>query len=156
MIYLLLFYKPIQGSSGAMHLCMLISTVDVSLGLSVYFIFRLSVQPFSGLVGDASAPTVCFLPRLAQSNTSCYLFILQGESQHLGYFLSLDSQPCLIWTIYWAFWSVLDDPFLFWCLQRLRRGVTKWSANISNRSRVRWLLCPVQSIQGYPLFLLGL
>ena len=31
MIYLLLFYKHIIGSSGAMHLCMFSSTVDASL-----------------------------------------------------------------------------------------------------------------------------
>ena len=98
-INLLLSYKPIRGSSGAMHSCMFLSTIDASLGRSAYFIFRLSAWPFLGSVNKVDPPPVYLLPRLARSASSHSCFFLQGVSQHLGYLLFMDSQPCPIWTI---------------------------------------------------------
>ena len=37
MIYLLIFYKPIRGSSGVTHSCIILSPVDASLGWSGIF-----------------------------------------------------------------------------------------------------------------------
>ena len=59
-IYLLLFYKPIQGSSKFMRPCMYLSTVDVSLVRSEYFYLCLSARPFLGLFGKVDSPPVFF------------------------------------------------------------------------------------------------
>ena len=71
---MLLFYKPIRGSSGAMHSCMFLSMVDTLLGRFAYFIFHLSARPFLGSVGKVDPPTVCFLPRQAWS-ASAHVFL---------------------------------------------------------------------------------
>ena len=49
-----------------------------------------------------------------------YCLFLQGVSQHLGYLLPPDSQPCPICTFTWGLHSVLEGP-LFLCLQNSRR-----------------------------------
>ena len=64
-IYILLFYKRIQGFSGVMHACMFLSAVDAFLGQSTYIIFHLSSRTFSGSVSEVDAPTVCLLIRLS-------------------------------------------------------------------------------------------
>ena len=71
-IYLILFYKPIQGFSGFMHSCMFLSTVYTSLGRSKFVIFCLSLRTFLGSVGEADAPPVCLLPRLARLASTHY------------------------------------------------------------------------------------
>ena len=71
---MLLFYKPIRGSSGAMHSCMFLSMVDTLLGRFAYFIFHLSARPFLGSVGKVDPPTVCFLPRQAWSASAHVFF----------------------------------------------------------------------------------
>ena len=101
---------------------MFLSTVDVSLGRPTFIIVRLSARPFSGLVGNAAPPPVCFLPRLERSASSHYFFVLQVVSKLHGYFLSLDSNMCLIWTISWGLCSILESPFLFLCLRHFLRG----------------------------------
>ena len=121
-IYLLLFYKPIQGSSKFMRPCMYLSTVDVSLVRSEYFFLCLSARPFLGLFGKVDAPPVFFLPRLAWSASTHYCFVLQGVYQHLGYLLALAFQPCPIWTIAWGVRSILEVLFLFRCIRRFWRG----------------------------------
>ena len=106
--------------TGAIHSCIFF-TVDVLLGRSSHFIVSLSARPFSGLVGEADPPPVCFLEIMARSASNHYYF-LKGVSQHLWYLLALDSQPCPIWTIAWGVLSVLEGPFIFRCLQSLRKG----------------------------------
>ena len=85
------------------------------------FFLRLLARPFLGPAGEADAPPVCFLPWLARSAYDHYCF-LQGVSQHLGYLLKLDYQPCLIWKIAWGIGSVLEGTLLFWCLRHFWRG----------------------------------
>ena len=84
-INLLIFYKPIQVSYGAMRLCMFLSTVNVLLGQSAYIIIRLSAHHFLGSVIEADAPSVCFLQRLTWSASTHSCFVLQGVSWHLWY-----------------------------------------------------------------------
>ena len=122
MIYLLLFYKHIQCSSGSIWLCMFLSAVDALLGWSACSILCLSLRPFSRSVGEVDAPPVCFLPILARSVSARYCFVLQGLSRKLGYFLVLASQFCPIRTMSWGICSVIDDPFLSQDLRRFWRG----------------------------------
>ena len=110
---MLLLYKHIQGLSGVLPSCMCLSAADMSLGRSTYFFLRLSVHPLLGAVGEADAPTVCFLTRIPRSAYTHYFLVLWGLSQHLGYLLFLYSQPCLIWTIDWGLRSVLEVPLNF-------------------------------------------
>ena len=74
-IYLLIFYKYIQGSSDAMQSCMFLSTVDASLGQSTFIIIRLSVRTFSRSIGESDAPYICLLPILERSDFCPLLFI---------------------------------------------------------------------------------
>ena len=101
---------------------MYFSKVESSIWWSTLIIFRLSVQPFSGSVGEAAPPPVGFLPRLAQSDFLPLLIIFQVVSQHLVYLLLMDSQPFPIWEITRGIRSNLEGPFLFWCLQHFWGG----------------------------------
>ena len=96
-IYMLLFYEPIQGSSGVMRSCMFLSTVDASIWRSTFIIFRLSEKPFSGLVGKAAPPTVILLPRQAKLYFRPLLFT----------FTSCISKP-------WPFEKTLRIPLRSW------------------------------------------
>ena len=46
---MLLFYKPIQGSSRSRHSCMFQSMFDALIRWSAYLISRLEALPFSGM-----------------------------------------------------------------------------------------------------------
>ena len=65
-IYLLLFSRHIQGSSGFMRSCMFLSMVNALLRRSTFIIVCLSSCSFSGSVGVADAPPVNFTPAFWQ------------------------------------------------------------------------------------------
>ena len=86
------------------------------------FYFSLVRAALLGAARQGAPPPVSFLPRLTQSDSVHYFFVLQGVSQHLGYLLALTSQPCPIWTITWRIRSVLEGPFEALCFGPFRRG----------------------------------
>ena len=57
-MYLLLFYKPIRGSSGDMHLCMFFHGWCVAPTVYI-FILQLSARPFLVLVSEADYTPIC-------------------------------------------------------------------------------------------------
>ena len=68
-----------------------------------------------------------FTRALARLVSDHWCLVLQGVSQHLGYFISLDSHPYPIWTLAWWIRSNLEGPLEnFLCLRcfwrRLRSG----------------------------------
>ena len=81
------------------------------------------------------------------------IVFLQGLFQHLVYFLSLASLPCLIWTVSLGIrsWGSFRRSMSPTSLER----VPKLSGNISDHSHAICLVCTVQSPWGYPLFYLG-
>ena len=95
---------------------------DPLIWRSTLIIVWFSAQPFSGSVGEAAPPPFCVLPRLARLASDHYYLFLQGVSQHLGYLIFLDYQPCLIWTFTRGIRSNLGGLFLFGCFQRFRRS----------------------------------
>ena len=120
---MLLFYITIQVSSGFIISCMFLFTDNASLVRSTSTIVCLSARPFLGLVGEASPPPVCLLPRLTRSDSSRYCLFLQVVYQHLGGLLSLDSQPHPIWLFIWVIQSAFDgSPFPSQCPQHHWRG----------------------------------
>ena len=153
-IWLLIFYKPIQGSSGVMHLCMFLSMVSASLGGFAYIILCLLAQPFLGLVGEADYPPVGFLPKLAWLD-STHFFKKQCVSQQLGYFIALASQPCPIWTFPWGIRSVLEGIFIFTISLKFLSGFQSGQKILTIVS-ARYGLSVLSNIfRKYPLFLTG-
>ena len=118
---------------------MFFSTVNSSIWRYKFIIFRLSARPFSGSSGKAAPPLVGFLPRLVQSDYTYYYLFLQGVSQHLGYLISLVSQPFPIWTFIRGIRSNIEGPFLLGCFRRFWRSLRSGQRiflNISARSGV--------------------
>ena len=108
-IYILLFYKRIQGFSGVMHACMFLSAVDAFLGQSTYIIFHLSSRTFSGSVIEVDAPTVCLLIRLSWLASARYssffkLYLNTSDVCFLWLFIRFQSGNSLEG-------SVLEGPF---------------------------------------------
>ena len=74
-----------------MHPCIFLSTVDVSLGRTAYFIFCLSARTLLGSVAEVYPPPVCFLPRMELSSSAHY---------YLFYKLYLNTLDiCLCWIL---------------------------------------------------------
>ena len=65
-----------------------LSMVNSLIGLSTYFIVRLSAQSCSGSVGESDSPPVWLLTILARSASVHSCFVLQGVYQHLGLLFS--------------------------------------------------------------------
>ena len=80
MIYLLLFYKHIIGSSGAMHLCMFSSTVDASLRWFEIFGLALASASLIGIGrrGGFSSHIIPDMSIMVGYLTSLGLFIFTG------------------------------------------------------------------------------
>ena len=112
-IYLLLFrnlFKKILGSCA--HVFYSLQLTLRSDGLH-YLSFACLYGPSRGRSARwLVLPFVSCQDWHSWLSAHCYLF-LQGVSHHLRYFLSLDSQPCLIWTFNRGIRSDLEGPFLF-------------------------------------------
>ena len=80
-----------------------------------------------------------------------YYLFLQGVFQHLGYFISLDSQPCPICTFTQGIRYDLEGPFIFGCLRCFPEKSLKCSANFLNRFRTSWRICSIRYLQGSPI-----
>ena len=79
-----------------------------------------------GVVGKADSPPVEFLPAPWRGWLLPIGFLIfQDVLQHLGYFLVMASQICLICKITRGIRSDIESPFLFWCLQCFGRRL--WS-----------------------------
>ena len=90
----------------------LLSLVDTSSnGLYIYLAIvraaHLGVGRWGGFSSRRFTPAVWRGWHL----TIGLLFFTRYEVQYLGYFISLDSQPCLIWTVSWRLRSVLEGLF---------------------------------------------
>ena len=97
--------SPVNASSDSLHIHLaLFSAALLGVGWR---------GGFSSYIFPNVSITVGFLP------WGC--FILQGII-HLGYLLTLNSQPCPIWTFTWGLCSILKSPLISQCLQRFRRG----------------------------------
>ena len=81
------------------------------------FLLRLTERTIFGLAGEGDSTPICLLPP-SSATEICPLgcLFLQVVFQHIGYFISLVSQPCLIWTISWGFRYVLEGPLVDKCL----------------------------------------
>ena len=152
---------------------MFLSTFDVSLGQSAYFIFCFSLWPFLESVGEVDAPCVCFLPRLARSASDHYYYF---------YKVSLNTLDLLFFCIIIPFWSVQ----LFYCFapilrvllilmsglfrRRLRsfrrifdhasnvfqQGYPEMSENFLDLSERAGFVCPFRSLWGFSAIVDGL
>ena len=125
---MLLSYKPIWVSYGAMHLSMFLSTAGASLGQFAYFILHLSARPFLGSVRKAAPPPVCLLPILARLASSHYYF-------YKVYLNTLDI--CLRWILSYVWYGrYLEGSALFlrvlffFDVSNVFGGVPMWSVNI--------------------------
>ena len=58
---MLLFYKPIRSSSRAMHVCMFYPLLTHCSYCLLHLVLRFPARPYSGLVGKADCPPICFL-----------------------------------------------------------------------------------------------
>ena len=92
MIYLLLFYKPIRGSSEALHSCMCLSQVDASLGRSAIFILALTREALLG-VGRRG----CFSSHMFPDVYHCWISAHWVFSFNMVYSNTLDI--CLRWIL---------------------------------------------------------
>ena len=87
-----------------------------------------------------------FTHPLARLEYNHWCLVLQGVYQHLGYLISLDSQPCPIWTVTWGIRSDLEGHFLFWCFRHFWRRL--WSGQQIFSSFPRDLAWPPSDIFG--------
>ena len=58
-------------------------------------------------------------------------FFARCIAQHLGYFISLASQPCPIWAVSLGLYSVLEGPFDGLMSTTFSEGVLKWSVELA-------------------------
>ena len=106
----------------SMHLCMFLSMVNLllrrsaSLDLAIYSVAVLWV---GWRCGYSSHIFPDFYHGWISTHFCC--FVLQ-VIPNLGYFLALDSHPCLICIFSWELFSVFEGPLPSKCLQRFRRG----------------------------------
>ena len=67
------------------------------------------------------------------------ILVFKCVIQHLGYLLSLASQPCLICTVSQGLHSILGGPFNCSMSPTFSEGVLKWSGETCGGFRMRWI-----------------
>ena len=101
MIYLLLFYKPIRGSSGGMHSCMFLSPVDLLFRQSTYLSCACQRGTSWGWLVEAASPPIFLLMCPSRLDIWTVWFCL---------FLKF------VFTKPWPFGKILRTPLRYWGL----------------------------------------
>ena len=122
-----------------MHSCIYsLQSMRRSVGL-YYFILRLPVRPFSGLVCEKDPPPVN-LPTFWHGWISAlgFLVFTRYVVQHLGYYISLDYHLCPIWKISQGIRSVPEGPFYCFIFLTFSEGAPNWSDEIEGYFYATW------------------
>ena len=114
-----------------MHEFHLFSPVNVSLGRSELFNIALSSAALLG-VGWRGESSSCkfYLPSGAACLWPGIFSFTSLVVRHLGNFLFLYSQPCLVCTVSWGIRYILEGPFGCFICQIVLKGGLKWSVEI--------------------------
>ena len=101
------------------------------------------------LVGEADSTTICLHSSLSQLDLSVgFLCFTRCVVQHLGYFISLNSQTCPIWTpwgsalfcaiaVLWVTSLLLRGIIRLFYVSNVFRGVPKWSEELEGIASAR-------------------